>query len=116
MIIVPVTPPPPSPRAMELGMKVADLIRIYKQEYPDMSFMEVTQAMRVAEKETRPEFGGINASKQAALIGLILVVVLLIGLLFFFSRSGGEMPPFLLMAIIGAMVVAGLAVVIAKRR
>ena len=116
MIIVPVTPPPPSPRAMELGKKVADLIRIYKQEYPDMNFTEVAQAMRVAEKEVRPDFGGISVSTQAILVGLILVVMLMIGFVFFFSRAGGEMPPLLLMAIIGVMVFVGFAVAIAKRR
>ena len=42
---------PPSPRAKELGRRLADTVRDFRQAHPEVSGLEIRQAMRLAETE-----------------------------------------------------------------
>jgi hypothetical protein len=71
MMFVYVPPPKPSPQAEELGQKMAELIRIYRESYSDLNMTEVKQAMGIAENDVRPDLGGRNP-KMAMVMGLLL--------------------------------------------
>jgi len=107
-IIIPQTP---SRKAQDLGHKVAELVRIYREEDPGLNLTDVKQAFGVAENEVRSDFGGIGAN-------LRLVMVLCIGLLMagllaflFFARSN-DLNPQSLPVVLIALVVAGVAVLV----
>ncbi len=76
MIYVPVTPPPPpSPEAQELGGHLVDVIKAYQADHPNMSPMEVRQAVRLAQAAVP------GRSKSAILrVVAVMIVVLLIAL------------------------------------
>lgn len=117
-MIVPVHVPQPSERAKDLGLKMADLIRIYKQERPDLTMIEVRQAMQVAQAELRSDFPGLGSI--AVIIG-VLVAVMLAGIIafLFMAKSGGgsgmEGLPIIMIVAVGIMTVGILAVFMAKR-
>ncbi|MHC4943822.1 MAG: hypothetical protein ACYTG7_12470 [Planctomycetota bacterium] len=113
-MFVPVTPPPPSPRAMELGQKMVELIRIFKKEYPNLNMTDIRQAMHIAQRNISTEMGGWAGASIAVLIGISLALVLGF-LVLFLSRSGGGLErSWILIAVIGLMIVA-LGVVIVVR-
>ena len=71
MSFVPViTPPPapPSPRAQELGYRLSALIEQFQREHPEMSAIEVRQALQLA--STRQ---GVSSAAMiaAVLLGLV---------------------------------------------
>jgi hypothetical protein len=45
-VVVP--PPTPSPQAEELGQRLAQVIHDYRQQHPEMSGLELRQALRIA--------------------------------------------------------------------
>ena len=100
-IPVPTAPPaPPSPEAQELGRHLTDVINAYQADHPNMSPLEVRQAIQLA----RRTGGGTDA--KMAIKALLLGLVALTGLGFFFLRSTTDMGqvPWLLV-VIGVMVV-----------
>ena len=110
-----VTPPPPSRRATELGQKVTELLRIYREQDPGLNVIDVQQALRMAERNFRSEAGGL-AANLPVMVGIALFIALAVGgLVFFLSRSGGSSPHLLIMIIVG-LVVAGLAVAVVAKR
>jgi hypothetical protein len=117
MMFVYVPPPKPSPQAEELGQKMAELIRIYRESYSDLNMTEVKQAMGIAENDVRPDLGGRNP-QMAMVMGLLLGFALLAGLLFFYmsQRGGGGFPGgnWSIIMIVGALAL-GLAVVFAVK-
>jgi hypothetical protein len=114
-MFVPVTPPQPSQEARELGRKMAELVRIFREGYPNLSFTEVRQAMRVAESELGSEFRGAGARMTVAIA--LTVAALMVGVFTFllFSQPDG-LPPYALMVVIIGLLVVGLAAVAAVRR
>ena len=109
-----VVPPPPSPRAQELGNRMAELVRIYREEYPDLTSQEVRQAMDVAHGQVRKELGGTNPAILAALITGILAMLGLFAFLLIQRQQtpGGGLPiPYLVISI---AVVAALIVIAAR--
>lgn len=68
-------PPPPSRNARDLGGRLADVVRDAKKQNKKLSYLEVTQAMRLAAREVRDELGGMTNRAQ-----LLLVVALLFGI------------------------------------
>lgn len=63
--------PPPSPRARELSQALSDTIRTFQRRHPDMSDLEVRQALRSAAMES-----GSSKSQQTLAIVLFLGVLL----------------------------------------
>jgi hypothetical protein len=81
-MFVPMVPPQlPSPRAQELGQRVALTIAEFQQKYPDLSAEEIRQALEVAANRSpdraRPAAGGIVAAvaglAAAAGLGVFLL-------------------------------------------
>jgi hypothetical protein len=108
------TPPPPSRRATELGQKVIELLEIYKEQDPKLSFTDVQQALRMAERSFRSRAGGLAVP---LMVGIALFLAFAVGgLVLFLSRSGTSSPHLIIMIIVG-LAVAGLAVAaVAMRR
>jgi hypothetical protein len=114
MFFVP-TPPPqlPSPRAQELGQRMALTIAEFQQRYPDLSAEELRQAMEVAASRS-PERGRPAAAGVAAMLAA-LAVAAGVGVFFLGSRvsipHGGALP-----AILAAAVAVLIAFVVRKSR
>jgi hypothetical protein len=109
--IVPVIPQaPPSPEAQDLGQKIAELVRLMRQENPNIGPQDVRQGLSLAEQNLRPEIGCRSRTK------ILLVVALLVGIMvigmFVAKRQGQGLDiPWMIIAI-GALVVvlAGVAI------
>lgn len=85
MAFVPfVQPPPPSPRAYELGRRLKETIDRFRQENPSATGTDIRQAMQLAQK-------GTGAENQKIVLA-IAVALLLLGLLaaFYFQRQPDE--------------------------
>ncbi|MFH2003121.1 MAG: hypothetical protein ABIK28_25880 [Planctomycetota bacterium] len=113
-MFVPVHVPHPSKRAKDLGHKMAELIRIYKSEDTQLTFMDIRQALRVAEREVQSEFPGLTGVR---LVAILMAGCLAAGLFAFFmiERSGAEAPPMAIIIALAIMVISIFAVVIAKQ-
>jgi hypothetical protein len=100
---VPYVPPPmPSPRAQELGQRVALTIAEFQQKYPDLSDEEIRQALATAASRS-PSGEGRPAAPLAAIAAAVAVAA---GLgVYLLAGSGG--------AVSGRPIVFGLAVVAA---
>ncbi len=112
-IPVPTAPPaPPSPEAQELGRHLTDVIHAYQADHPNMSSLEVRQAIQLA----RRTGGGTDAKMAIKAIAVGLVAMMALGLFFLrATRDMGQVP--WLMVGIGVMVVVlGGVAVIASRR
>ena len=76
-----------SPRARELGNKLVQTIREFRQSYPDTSARDLYQGMRVAEMELKSDFEGYLAQRKTALISVLIAVLVGLGFaMFFLSR------------------------------
>ena len=105
-------PAPPSPEAQELGRHLTDVINAYQADHPNMSSLEVRQAIQLA----RRTGGGTDAKMaiKATLGGLVVMMGL--GLLFFRSNPDMGRVPWLMVAIGGLVVVLGVVAAMASRR
>jgi len=72
--IIVTPPPPPSPQAQELGRRVQALIEQFRMEHPDLSCLEVNQALQLA----RPRTTQSRTILVALLTGLLLLGILLV--------------------------------------
>ena len=86
--IVPVTPAaPPSPEAQDLGLKIAELVRLMRQENPEIGPADIRQGLQLAAQNLRPEIGGsggaIVALSVAVVVGLAILGV-------FIAKSDGQ--------------------------
>jgi hypothetical protein len=97
-----VPPPPPSPRAEVLGQRLAELIEQHRQQNPDLSGLEVRQAVQIALNRA----GGRNPAAPALLA--VILGVLAAGGLFAALVERGQMRGEAMMV---AMMVLVLAVV-----
>lgn len=111
---VPVHQQPPSLEAKEVGTKVAELVRILRQDNPKISGSDVRVGLRVAEQELRPEIGGNPAAKWLMVVAL-LVGAALLGVFVYMQQQvpGGSPTTAWLMVAIGALVIVlgGIAVI-----
>ncbi len=112
-IPVPTAPPaPPSPEAQELGRHLTDVINAYQADHPNMSPLEVRQAIQLA----RRTGGGTDAKMaiKAILVGLVAMM----GLGLFFLRSNPDLGqvPWLMVAIGVLVVVLGVVAAIKSGR
>ncbi len=112
-IPVPTAPPaPPSPEAQERGRHLTDVINAYQADHPDMSPLEVRQAIQLA----RRTGGGTDAKMAITAIAVGLVAMMALGLFFFRSSPNMEQVPWLMIAIGAMVVVLGVVAVIKSRR
>ncbi len=104
-------PAPPSPEAQEFGRHLTDVIHPYQADHPNMSSLEVRQAIQLA----RQTAGGTDAKMRRA-IPVILVGMMALGLAFFRSNPDMGQVPWLMVVIGVLVVVLGVAAAIASRR
>jgi len=100
MAFVPViTPPPaPSPRAIELGNRIAQQVREFQSDHPDLGGDDVSQAFRIARTLLQPQGSGRGVLTALALtLGLLLA-----GFLALVAFRGGALPA---PGIVGFMVI-----------
>jgi hypothetical protein len=74
-----VPPPPPSPRAEALGQRLAEAIEQYRQQNPDLSALELSQAVQLTLART----GGARAATPrliAVIVGLVAALGLALAL------------------------------------
>ena len=78
MPIVTVIPQaPPSPEAQDLGLKIAELVRLMRQENPKIGPAAIRQGLQLAAQNLRPEIGGSGGAIVAlAVAGVVGVTVL----------------------------------------
>jgi len=112
-IPVPTAPPaPPSPEAQELGRHLTDVINAYQADHPNMSSLEVRQAIQLA----RRTGGGTDAKMAMKAIAVGLMAMMALGLLFLrFTRDMGQVP-WLLVGIGVMVVVLGVVAAIKAKR
>ncbi len=75
---VPIIPAaPPSPEAQDLGLKIAELVRLMRQENPKIGPAAIRQGLQLAAQNLLPEIGGSGGSIVAlAVAGVVGVTVL----------------------------------------
>lgn len=113
MAFVPFVPPQPaSPRAQELGQRVALTIAEFQQRYPDLSAEEVRQALALA-ADRSPE-----GTRQARVVVAALVAAGAVALGLGAFLTGGGLPHGIgtLFPVLIAVGAALLAVVASGRR
>ncbi len=105
-------PAPPSREAQELAELLTAATEAYQRENPQMSPLDVREAMRLAQRAA----GGadITKAKKSLLVGFVAVFV---GLGVFYLRSNGppgdaaQSIPWMLIAVVGvAVVLVGMAI------
>jgi hypothetical protein len=109
---VPVVPPTPSPRAEELGQRLAETIEGYRRQNPDLSGLDVRQALRLAAARA----GDLGAPPRAliALIAGLAVAGLALALATESPRAAGA--PLVTAIPVVAVIVGLLLVVVVLRR
>jgi hypothetical protein len=74
-MFIPVVQAPPSPRAEELGRRIADLVQEYESANHPLSNLELSQALQLARGKVRPDARpGAQVALVAGLLGLLLAV------------------------------------------
>ncbi len=116
MVFIPMmTPPPsaPSPRAQELGQRLALTVAEFQQKYPDLGAEEVRQAMEIASRQGDP--GGAPA-RQVALVAVgAAAVVAGLGLYLWSARGGATGFPGIAV-VLAAVLAIGVAAIARSRR
>ncbi len=107
MTFVPVVPnpPPPSPRADELGRRLTETIAGFRQEEPALSSVEIRQAVSLALRRA-----GVGGSGIAVVVA-VLFLTLGLGVFFYFTQSGLDFAdqPLILMLVVGTAI-AGIGI------
>ncbi len=84
---IPITPPaPPSPEAQEVGSKIAELVRLMRQENPKIGPQDIRQGLQLATQNLRPEIGG-SGGVMVMLFVAASVALLVLGV--FIAKSEG---------------------------
>jgi hypothetical protein len=85
---VPSQPPQhASPRARELGNRIASLIKEFKHSYPDTSASDIYNGMRIAEANLKSELGGTLAARKLILVSLLISLLLALGVFLFVANQ-----------------------------
>ncbi len=100
-----------SPHAMEMGRRIAALIRDYRLQHQDASATDVYFALRVAAAEA-----GADARRSRLVAVVAGLVALLVAGLLFFARSGGRDHGMISFVVLGILIaVLGILVVFKSR-
>lgn len=112
---VPAQSPPPSPQAMDLGQRIAAVVRAYLAENPGVGSTDVVQAFAVARRMLRSELG-VAGSRTLILLLSGLAVLGVVTASVLLERTG-DLGPRLPSITLGIAILAVAAVVaaIAKR-
>ena len=110
---IPTAPPqPPSPEAQELGGHLANVINAYQADHPDMSPLEIRQAIRLARQST----GGPNTKLLFKALAVGLLALFAAGLLVFRANPDIGPVPWRLAFIGVLIVVLGITVVLVRKQ
>lgn len=85
---VPTPPTTASPRVRELAHRIVEVVRNFRQNYPDLTGSEISQALTLARTEIRSEVGGLTPQKLIAVL-VAGLLVLGLALMLYVSRSAG---------------------------
>lgn len=89
-MFVPISPPPPSPQAQELGEQLALFVAEYREDNPDVSSVDIERAFLLARDQLRHPTGSAPSNVKTAMLfaaGLALTGGL--GVLLLFLKIGG---------------------------
>jgi hypothetical protein len=113
MLFVPYVPapPPPSPRAQELGRRLRETIEGFLQEHPGTTGSEIRQALQLAARE----ICGKGATAAVA-VGAGLAILGALALVFMGRQVPGEPRVWILGTAVGLGVIAIAAAIALKRR
>jgi LPXTG-motif cell wall-anchored protein len=112
LAFVPIVPATPSPRAEALGQRLAETVEQFRQQNPDLSGLEVRQAMQIA--ISRAGGGTAPAPALIALVTGVAVAGLALALASDQRKTGGE--GWMVMALIaGIALVLGVLVALKRR-
>lgn len=108
-----VSPSPPSPRAEQLGQRLAEVIRQYREQFPETSGLELRQALRIALLRAG---GGNRAPARLVALALALAAAAgLLGVALARPRAGG--PSWMLALVVGVLLVGiGLVALVRGRQ
>jgi hypothetical protein len=113
-IPIPTAPPaPPSAEAQELGGHLADMIHAYQADHPEMSPLEVRQAVQLAQRAVG---GGLDTKILIKSIALGLVAFMALGVFFLRSNPDLGQIPWMMVTVVGLMVVVGIVAIVAKKQ
>jgi hypothetical protein len=110
MVLIIPHQPGPTPEAEALSTKIAELVRLCREENSAIRSEDVRVAMRLASGRLS---GGGSAQLTSAL--LLLLGVFVAGLVVYFNNFAGS-PPNIAMVIGGLIAVLAVVAAIAKRR
>jgi hypothetical protein len=111
-----VPPAPPSPEVEDLGMRIADLVRTYRETRPQMSRHEVRQALGVAHRALHNELGGGGGSaRSTAILAIFLGMGVFAGILAYASRQGSIPQNAVTPAIVAGMIVMVFLMMMVRR-
>ena len=114
---VPTAPAPHvSPRVRELAQLIVEVIRSFRQRYPNVSFPEIRQALRIAEMNARGEIKGTSQEMQRMIAVLVGVLILGFGVALFASRQSVDPENVLWIIVAFAVAVVGIIAVLFARR
>jgi len=103
---------PPSARALELGRRLADVIRDFNRQHSDVTEIEVRQALQIALGEA-----GGGGEKRRAIVAVAAALVAGVGLaIALAARSGPGGGSTAMPAVFGALVVFAIVVVLILSR
>ena len=68
-------PPPPSKEAIELGKKIAEAVRMLRDQNPAIRPADVRRGLRLAESELRSSMGGGNPAHYALAATVVMIIV-----------------------------------------
>lgn len=113
-VVVTPTSNPPSREAQELGAKVAEVVRHYQAEHPDIEDSDVRDALALATSSV-----GASSNRRVTMALLILGAMLAVGVAYFFATGGASVPaggiPWTAIAVGGLLVLFVAARLLARR-
>jgi len=114
-VYVPVQPPPPSRQARELADEVAAAVLQYRDGHPELSALDGRQALRLAQTNLPPGVGGGSPSTGMVILVVIGILGVVAGIaVLMMAKDPSRDPPWMMIAVVGLIVVLGLAALWSK--
>ncbi len=96
-----------------MGGHLADVIHAYQADHPEMSPLEVRQAVQLAQRAVG---GGLNTKILIKSIALGLVAFMALGLFYFQSNPDLGRIPWMMVTVVGLMVVVGVMAIVKNKQ